>query len=53
MDQKIQRKKIAMFYDWCVGSSLLRTRILPKWIAVLGASLIYFKESKYNWWFAR
>ncbi len=22
IDQKIQRKKIAMFYEWCVGSSL-------------------------------
>jgi hypothetical protein len=36
-----------------VQNDLPRTRILPKSIAVLGASLIYFKESRYNWWFAR
>ncbi len=36
-----------------VQNDLLRTRILPKSIVVLGASLIYFKESRYNWWFAR
>jgi hypothetical protein len=36
-----------------VQNDLPKTRILPKSIAVLGASLIYFKESRYNWWFAR
>jgi hypothetical protein len=33
-----------------VQNDLPRTRILPKSIVVLGACLIYFKESKYNWW---
>jgi hypothetical protein len=36
-----------------VQNDLPRTRIIPKSIAVLGASSIYFKELKYNWWFAR
>jgi hypothetical protein len=36
-----------------VQNDLPRTRIFLKLIIVLGACLIYFKESKYNWWFAR
>ncbi len=31
-----------------VQNNLPRTRILPKLITILGASLIYFKESRYN-----
>jgi hypothetical protein len=47
-------KKQALTAAKCarVQNDLPRTRILPKSIAVLGASL-NFKESRYNWWFAR